>query len=468
MSDQIVAQSSAAELGQLVQRRALSSVELTTWCLEALETRGRALNAVAELTPELALAQATRADTEIAAGLIRSPLHGVPYGAKDLFATAGIPTRWGSPTYRDQVFDYDATVIERLREAGAVLVAKLAMVELAWGGGYSDPGASLHGPCRNPWNPERWAGGSSSGSGAAVGGRLVPFALGTETWGSITVPSAFCNVSGLRPTYGRVPRYGAMALSWTMDKIGPMARSAEDCALVLQAIAGHDPRDPASASGTFAVQPGALDGRPLRLGILVHDYEARHAPEAKARFTAALEVFHALGHASDEAALPDFPYGVAAQTIVMVEGSSAFENLTHSPRWEELVDPVLQVDLLAGLAIPGVDYLRAMRVRTLAAREAVRVFERFDALIAPTLLQVAPPIDMSLMSLKESRRDAGGNGGFGNLLGWPSISIPMGLGRDDLPLGLEIIAAPYQEATVLALATAFQGATEWHRLYPDV
>ncbi len=465
MTDRVVAYSSATELGQLVQRRELSSVDLTTWCLEALETRGRALNAVAELTPDLALTQAARADAEIAAGLIRGPLHGVPYGAKDLFATAGIPTRWGSPTHRDQVFDYDATVIERLREAGAILVAKLAMVELAGGGGYGDPGASLHGPCRNPWNPERWAGGSSSGSGAAVGGGLVPFALGTETWGSITVPAAFCNVSGLRPTYGRVPRYGAMALSWTMDKIGPLARSAEDCALVLQAIAGHDPRDPTSAPGTWTVRPGALDDRPLRLGILVHDYEARHAPEARTRFRAALEVFHDLGHRSDEAALPDFPYGVATQTIFMVESSAAFEDLIRSPRVGEMVDPVLQADLFAGLVIPGVDYLRAMRVRTLAGHAAVRVFERFDALIAPTLLQVAPPIDLIP---EEGSRDAGGNGGFGNLLGWPSISIPMGLGRDDLPLGLEIIAAPYQEATVLALATAFQGETDWHRRQPAV
>ncbi len=182
-----------------------------------------------------------------------------------------------------------------------------------------------------------------------------------------------------------------MALSWTMDKIGPLARSAEDCALVLQAIAGHDPRDPTSAPGTWTVRPGALDGRPLRLGILVHDYEARHAPEARARFRAALEVFHDLGHRSNEAALPDFPYGVAAQTIFMVESSAAFEDLIRSPRVGEMVDPVLQADLFAGLVIPGVDYLRAMRVRTLAGHAAVRVFERFDALIAPTLLQVAPP-----------------------------------------------------------------------------
>lgn len=463
MIDHVIAHSSATALGQLVQRRAVSSVELTTWCLEALETRGRALNAVAELLPDSALAQAAQADAAIAAGRIRSPLHGVPYGAKDLFATAGIPTRWGSPLYRDQVFDYDATVIARLRTAGAILVAKLAMVELAGGGGYGDPGASLHGPCRNPWNPQRWAGGSSSGSGAAVGGGLVPFALGTETWGSITVPSAFCNASGLRPTYGRVPRYGVMALSWTMDKVGPLARSAEDCGHVLQAIAGHDPRDPTSALGLWTVRPDARDGRPLRVGILVHDYEAHHAPEARARFRAALDVLHALGHRSDEATLPDFPYDLAAQTISMVESSATFEDVIRSPRAETMVDAALRAELVAGLAISGVTYLHAMRVRTLAAQGAVRVFAHVDALIAPTLLQVAPPIDVIPA---EGGRHAGGNGGFGNLLGWPSISIPMGMGRDDLPLGLEIIAAPFQEATVLALAMAFQSATDWHRRHP--
>jgi aspartyl-tRNA(Asn)/glutamyl-tRNA(Gln) amidotransferase subunit A len=254
-----------------------------------------------------------------------------------------------------------------------------------------------------------------------------------------------------------------MALSWTMDKIGPLARSAEDCGIVLQAIAGHDVRDPASAPGTFTVEPGALDGRSLRLGILVHDYEAHDAPEARARFTAALQVFHDLGHHSDEAALPALPYGVAAQTIIMVESSSAFEHLIRSPQLEEMVDSALQAELIAGLAVPAVDYLRAMRVRRLAARAAVRIFERFDALIAPTLLQVAPPIDRIP---EEVRGHAGGNGGFGNLLGWPSISIPMGPGRDDLPLGLEIITAPYQEATALALAIVFQRETAWHRRGP--
>ncbi len=459
MSDPTLLWATAAEVGRRVQRREVSSVEVTTACLEALGTRGRALNAVAELTADLALAQAARADREIAAGHIRGPLHGVPYGAKDLLATRGIPTRWGSPAHRDQVFDYDATAIERLRDAGAVLVAKLAMVELAGAGGYAYAAASLTGPGRNPWDPGRWTGGSSSGSGAAVGGGLVPFALGSETWGSIVLPSAFCNVCGLRPTYGRVPRFGAMALSWTLDKIGPMARSAEDCALVLAAIAGPDPRDASSTAGPFSFDHIVAAGRPLRLGVLAHDYTAADASEAQARFMAALEVFRAQGHAIGEATLPDYPYDAAARTIVQVEGAAAFENLIRGPRLGELANLEQQAGLIASLDVPGVDYLRALRIRTLAGPVAIGVFARFDALVAPTVLRVATPLEQRL---DEALQGMGGNGGPGNLLGWPSISIPMGPGRDGLPLGLELIGPPDSEATLLALAMQFQRDTSWH------
>lgn len=456
---------SAAELGRLCQRREVSSVELAELFLDRLERHGHALGAVAELARETALAQAAEADREIATGRSRGPLHGVPYGAKDLLATRGIATRWGSPAHSDQAFDYDATVIERLREAGAVLLGKLAMIELAGAGGYDSAAASLSGPCRTPWNRDRWAGGSSSGSGAAVGGGLVPFALGSETWGSITVPAAFCSVSGLRPTYGRVPRYGAMALSWTMDKIGPMARTAEDCGLVLQAIAGHDPRDASSAPGRFSFDPHTLDGRTFRLGILAHDYEANEAQQAGRLFADALGVFRHLGHAADETALPEFPYALAAGTIVSVEGAAAFENLIRGPDLDLLPDPVQRANLLAGLAVPGVDYLRAMRIRAMAAPVAVRVFERVDALIAPTLLQPAPPIEGSLDA---ALQHAGGNGGPGNLLGWPSISIPMGFGGQGLPYGLELIGPPYAESTLLALAMAYQRETDWHRRIPEL
>ena len=465
MADEALLFASAAELGRLIRTRKVSSVELTRAYLERLETRGTALNAVAEIPRAVALRQAAQMDRESAQGRFRSPLHGVPYGAKDLFATRGIPTRWGSPAHRDQVFPFDATVIERLRAAGAVLVAKLAMVELAGGGGYEFPAASLQGPGRNPWDANRWAGGSSSGSGAATGAGCVGFAVGTETWGSIMVPAAFCNVTGLRPTYGRVSRYGAMALSWAMDKVGPMARSAEDCGLILEAMAGRDPRDPSSAHGPFrCVRERTMD-RPLRLGLLPVEYDKYRARAAHSRFDSALGVFRKLGCPVAEVKLPSFPYDLAASTIISVEGSSSFENLIHSERLDLLADKAQQGGLIAGLAVSGAHYLRAMRVRTLAGPAAVKVFERCDALVAPTLLHGAPPLEKSL---DESFQEMGGNGGPTNLLGWPSLTVPMGPDERGLPLGLEIIGRPYAENTLLALGMAFQRETDWHRRKPGV
>src|SRR5437879_1891141 len=234
---------SASDLGKRVRSRQLSPVELTESYLERSRTIGAKLNAYATLTPDLALKQAHAAEKEIAAGKYRGPLHGIPYAAKDLLAVKGYPTTWGARPYEKQTLDYDATVVRKLQDAGAVLIGKAAMIELAGGLGYRYASASASGAAKNPWNEDYWTCGSSSGSAAVVAGGLAAFAIGTETWGSIICPSAFCGVSGLRPTYGRVSRYGAMALAPSMDKIGPMARSAEDCARIFAAIAGHDPKD---------------------------------------------------------------------------------------------------------------------------------------------------------------------------------------------------------------------------------
>jgi len=452
------------EQAKLLKSRKISSVELTQGYLQALRTRGTALHAVAEVVEEVALQQAQQADMEITSGKYRGVLHGIPYGAKDLFATKGVPTRWGSPAHQQQVFDDDATVIERLRHAGAVLVAKLAMIELAGAGGYEFAHASSTGACLNPWNKTRWAGGSSSGAGAAVAAGAVGFALGTETWGSITVPAAFCGVTGLRPTYGRVSRYGAMALSWTMDKIGPMARSAEDCAHILQVIAGHDPRDPTSAFSPFRYRFSAWRGHRFRIGLLPVDFARNNAPDAERCFAAALEVFKRCKADFVEVKLPDLPYNEAAEIIIVAEGSSAFENLIRSGKVNELADPSQVAGLLSGLTLPAVDYLRAMRVRAEACREIAKVFEQCDVLMAPTLLQGAPPVDRSL---NETWVNMGGNGGFANLTGLPSVSVPMGFTTDGLPLGLEMIGAPYEEARILALAQIFQRETDWHRKRPN-
>jgi aspartyl-tRNA(Asn)/glutamyl-tRNA(Gln) amidotransferase subunit A len=445
----------------MIRARKISSIELTRHFLDRLDTVGRSLNAVAELTRELALRQAETSDAEAASGRFRSPLHGVPYGAKDLLATADIPTRWGSPAHPDQMFHYDATVIKNLRAAGAVLIGKLAMVELAGGGGYDSLAASLHGPGLCPWNPERWSGGSSSGSGATVGAGAVGFAIGTETWGSITVPAAFCGISGMRPTYGRVSRHGTMALSWTMDKIGPMARSAEDCGHILAAISGPDPEDASSTVGRFGFRNRPAIA-PLRLGVLPHDYSK--SPEAHALFEAAKSVLAKRGFAIKETNYPaDIPYNAAAGAIITAEGSAAFENLIRSERLNLLADEAQQAGMIAGLAMPACDYIRAMRIRTIALRALNGMWEDHDALIAPTLLTVAPPVAKKLSELTEPW---GGNGGPGSLAGWPSISIPMGFGKDNLPLGLEIIGPPAGEQTVLSLAMAYQSDTDWHRRHP--
>src|SRR6516162_9121107 len=237
---------SVGELAKQIESKQLSPVELTECYLERSEKLGSRLNAYARLTPTAALEQAKIAEKEIRRGHYRGPLHGIPYAAKDLLAVKGIPTTWGAKPYADQVFDYNAAVIEHLKNVGAVMLGKAAMIELAGGMGYTFASASLQGETKNPWNTTCWTCGSSSGSGAIVAAGLAAFAIGTETWGSIVCPSAFCGVSGLRPTYGRVSRYGAMALAYSLDKIGPLARSADDCALILSVIAGHDPQDRSS------------------------------------------------------------------------------------------------------------------------------------------------------------------------------------------------------------------------------
>src|SRR2546425_436933 len=280
------------ELSGQIRAKKISPVELSEASLDRLEKLGAKLGAVATLTRERALDEARAAEKELAGGRSRGPLHGIPYGAKDLLATRGIPTTWGAPPFKDQVFNFDATLINKLREAGAILVAKLAMIELAGGGGYNNGNASLQGPSRCPYNLEHWAGGSSSGPGAAVPSALVGFAIGSETLGSIITPSAFSGVSGLRPTYGRVSRHGAMALSWTMDKLGPMCRSAMDCGLVLNAIAGRDPHDATSRHETFAWWPPpwsqsndlkhakSLAGKTF--GVVRPDFKASGDPEVGA------------------------------------------------------------------------------------------------------------------------------------------------------------------------------------------
>ncbi|HYE15584.1 MAG TPA: amidase, partial [Pyrinomonadaceae bacterium] len=359
-----------SELAAHVRARRVSPVELAEGYLKRLETVGRRLGAVATVMRETGLREAREAEREIRRGRYRGPLHGIPYGVKDLLATREAPTTWGAAPFRDQRFDFDATVVRRLREAGAVLIAKLSMIELAGGMGYNQAHASLQGPCRTPWNEGFWSGGSSSGPGSAVASACVGFAIGSETSGSIITPAAFCGVTGLRPTYGAVSRHGAMALCWTLDKLGPMCRSARDCGLVLAAIAGRDPADPTSRPHEFLPRY-SNDGKPLgagrrarrlRVGVMKDSYE-KAQDEVRKNFLASLGVLRAFAEVEMDVPLPDFPYGPAVGTIVDAEGASAFRDLIESGRVKELASPEGRVGGYSASLVTAVDYLHAMRLR---------------------------------------------------------------------------------------------------------
>lgn len=441
-----------SELSALLLSRKVSSAELTELSLSRLESVGPQLNAVVTVTRDLALAQAREADREIGAGRYRGPLHGIPYGAKDLLDTAGIKTTWGARPYASRVPSTDAEVIRRLREAGAVLVAKLAMIELAGGLGYNIAGASATGPARNPWKPDCWTCGSSSGSGAAVAARLVPFAIGSETWGSILCPSSFCGITGLRPTYDRVSRRGAMALSWTMDKIGPMAKTARDCATVLEAISSR----PISFDGR-------VDVSALKVGFLDLDLAKFGQKEVDAAFREALALLRSAGIAISETKLPGLPFEDVAGLMIQAEAAAAFENLEKTGKVSELVDPDAPLGFEVARRIGATDYLKAMRLKGEMQKALAAFFEKWDLLLAPTERYVASRLDQKL---DEALAGPDPLGGAGNLCGLPAISVPCGFGKDHLPVGLSIVGAPWREAEVVALAELYQSRTGWHAEEP--
>src|SRR6266436_2765558 len=323
--------STLTEWNAKINAKQISALELTRVFSARLEKLGPRYNALALPLTEKAIRRAKELDGDIKRGRFLSPLMGIPFGAKDLLSLAGVPTTWGAKPYAAQVFDYDATSLKKLDKAGAVLIGKLSMVELAGGGGYRYAAASLTGPGINPWDRTRWSGGSSSGPGSAVAAGLVPFAIGSETSGSILTPAAFCGITGLRPTYGLVSRHGAMALSWTLDKIGPLCRSAEDCGLVLHEIAGADTEDPASAGKSFYYAPSfARDLKEIKVGFAPVDFDEWAEPAARPDFAKALDTIRSLGVQVAEAKLPEFPYGPVIGTIISAEAAAIFESLIKS------------------------------------------------------------------------------------------------------------------------------------------
>ncbi|HNQ72884.1 MAG TPA: amidase [Verrucomicrobiota bacterium] len=431
---------SISELAALIKSRQLTATELTRVYLERLKRIGPQLECVVTLTEDRALKQAQRADREIAAGKWRGPLHGIPYGAKDLFATRGIPTTWGAAPFINQVFDFDATVIQRLEAAGAVLIAKTTLGELAMGETW------FGGVTRNPWNLKQGSGGSSAGSAAGTAAGLFAFGLGTETYGSILSPAGRCGVTGLRPTYGRVSRAGAMTLSWSMDKIGPICRTVEDCALVLHALYGPDGLDQTVVDAPFNYR-ARLDVTRLRVGFLQSLFATKQG-EARQNDDATLADLRRLGVKLQPVELPDYPLSQIS-FLLSTEAAAAFDELTLRGQDAGLRQQTADAwpnTFRERRFVPAVEYLRAQRIRWLLIQDMAKTFAPFDVIIAPA--------------------DAGMTVLLGNLTGHPCVALPNGFTSAGMPTSICFLGRLFGEAELLSLAKTYQDATSHHRRHP--
>ena len=427
------------QLAELLRTRRITSLQLTTMYLKRLKKYGPKLECVITLTEELALKQATRADEEIAKGKYRGALHGIPYGVKDLLSVKGYRTTWGSVPYKEQVIDEDATVVKRLEQAGAVLVAKLTMGELAMGDVW------YGGRTRNPWNYKQGSSGSSAGSASATAAGLVGFAIGTETLGSIVSPSTRCGVTGLRPTYGRVSRTGAMALSWSMDKIGPICRTVEDCALVFNAIAGPDGIDQTLHDVPFNYDP-KVNWQTLRVGYLKMDFDS--ARGNKAANDSVLAVLKNLGARLIPIELPKIPVE-NIRFILSAEAAAAFDELTRSGKDDSMVRQMKGAwpnSFRSSRFIPAVEYIEANRVRYLLIQEMQKLMKDIDVYVAPSF--------------------GGSNLLLTNLTGHPCVVLPNGFTKEGTPTSITFTGQLFGEAKLLAAAKAFQDATDYHLRHP--
>ena len=456
-TDEDLAFATIAELAPLIRSRKVSSVELTRLSLDRLRRFDPVLQCVITLTEDLALRQATAADREIAAGLYRGPLHGIPWGAKDLLAVPAYRTTWGSVPYQEQIRHETATVATRLEQAGAVLVAKLAVGELAWGDVW------FGGTTKNPWKPDQVSSGSSAGSASATAAGLVGFAIGTETWGSIVSPCTRCGASGLRPTFGRVSRHGAMALAWSMDKIGPIARSVEDCALVFSAIHGSDPLDPSAVDRPFAWPPRRALAE-LSVGYEEALFEEDRAKEAEDDAERAslrewqendrrtLDALRTLGVRLTPMKLPEGLPISSLSLILGAEASTAFDDLTRSGQAALLKRQVAQAwpnVFRQGQLIPAVEYLRANRIRTMLLRELEKIMATVDAYVAPSF--------------------GGDNLLMTNLTGHPAVVVPNGFrSSDGTPTSITFTGRLHGETDLMLLARAYQQSTDFHRKRPPM
>jgi Asp-tRNA(Asn)/Glu-tRNA(Gln) amidotransferase A subunit family amidase len=443
----------ARDLAALLVTRQARSVELTEMYLDRLKRYDARLKFLITPTDDLAMKQARKADAEIAAGRYRGPLHGIPWGAKDLIAKQGYKTTWGAVAFKDQSFDYDATIVERLENAGAVLIAKLTTGELAGGDVW------FGGTTRNPWNPEEGSSGSSAGPASATAAGCVGFAIGTETGGSIVSPSTRCGVYGMRPSYGRVSRHGVMTLAWSLDKAGPICRGVEDCALVLDALQGPDGKDLTATAVPFNWN-AAIDITKLRVGYLKAAFdELRPAPEEAENDAAALEKLRAMGVHLQPIDFPDFPIEDLMR-VVEAEAAAAFDAFTRNKLDDLMVRQDKDSDAnwyRTNRFVPAVEYIQAMRVRTLLMQAMARTMSDIDVYLAP-ITSHHPPKPESILDLNTT---------LTNLTGQPTVVVRNGFTAKGMPTSITFTGQVYGEAKMLALARAYQTATDWHTRHPN-
>ncbi len=429
------------ELAFLIKQQKITSVELTRFFLDRIRQYGDTLEAIITVTEELALEQAKKLDEELKEGKYRGPLHGIPYGLKDLFAVNGYKTTWGATPYKDQVRDENATVAEKLEEAGAVLVAKTTLGALAYGDVWFD------GMTRNPWNLEQGSSGSSAGSASGTAAGLFPFSIGTETWGSIVSPSTRNGATGLRPTFGRISRHGAMALSWSMDKVGPITRSVEDAAIVFNAIYGPDGRDQSVIDLPFNYNPD-IDLSKLKIGYVESAFKEDYSNSAHDSLT--LEKLRDLGAELIPIELPDYPISELS-FLLTTEGASAFDDLTLSDRDDEMVRQVNSAwpNLFrAHRLVPAVEYIQANRARSVLIQKMDSLMQDIDVYVSPSF--------------------GGSNLLLTNLTGHPSVVLPNGFTDEGQPTSITFMGDIFDEATLLSVAKEYQESTDFHQKHPEM
>jgi aspartyl-tRNA(Asn)/glutamyl-tRNA(Gln) amidotransferase subunit A len=461
---------SAGDQGRLIQKKEVSPVEVTQAHLARIEALEPRLNSFITLLPEAALDAARTAEKEVLEGRWRGPLHGVPMGLKDLFYTRGVRTTSGAKVFDRFVPDFDSTVTARLKAAGAILLGKLNLHPLAYGPTGEN---AEYGNMHNPWDPERITGGSSGGSASAAASGECAITLGSDTGGSIRIPSSLCGLAGIKPTYGRASCYGVTALSWSLDHPGPLCRTAEDCALVMNAIAGYDPKDPASVDLPVPDYTRALTGeiQGLRIGIPRDYFDSPIDPEVKDLFWKAVASLEKLGARVSEVSWPLYSRCMAISTTVQMVEAAVYHWRLLKERGEDLYAPV-RLRLETGFFISGADYVRAQQARALFFRETLKLFEGVDLLAGPTLpitafkigtveMEVAGALTKVIPLLTQYTRPF-------NLTGLPAMSVPCGFSAKGLPVGLQLAGRPFDEETVLRTGHAFEQATAWHLRKPPL